>query len=142
MNKLAKTFFIIAGCITPIFIGGLHLFVHFKDLIQPKIQNYLQKEMSIFGTEQALWYTWGIVSFMMGASFIIIGLLNIATIKKLHSTDHLPILSIISMMIYQLCVIYVGFEFEQNFQFYGGFLGLILFSISLVLTLRIKNKII
>lgn len=138
MNKIPRVLFLIVGCIFPIFIGGLHTTTHFVELVKPEIHDYLQKEVVILGQEQALWNTWGIVSFMMGVSFIIIGLLNISILKSVPKTNPLPLLSIIAMILYQLSVIYVGYEFEQGFQFYGGIFGLILISICLMLTL--KNK--
>jgi len=135
MNKIARILYLLVGCIFPIFIGGLHTMTHFSQLLTPDIKEYLQKEFVILGQAQSLWNTWGIVSFMMGASFIIIGLLNISIWRKNAS---LPSLAISAMIIYQVCVTYVGFEFNQAFQFYGGIFGLLLLFICLILTL--KNK--
>jgi len=135
MNKIARILYLLVGCIFPIFIGGLHTMTHFSQLLTPDIKEYLQKEFVILGQAQSLWNTWGIVSFMMGASFIIIGLLNISIWRKNAS---LPSLAISAMIIYQVCVTYVGFEFNQAFQFYGGIFGLLLLLICLILTL--KNK--
>lgn len=136
MNKTAKLLFLLVGCIMPIFIGVLHTATHFSNLVTPEINAYLQKEFVILGQAQSLWNTWGIVSFMMGASFIIIGLLNISMLRKLPKTDTLPILTIVAMLLYQICVAYVGFEFEQAFQFYGGIFGGVLMLACLGLTLR------
>lgn len=140
MNKIAKILFLITACIFPIFIGLLHTITHFSQLVTPEINQFLQKEFVILGESQSLWNTWGIVSFMMGASFIIIGLLNISTIKKLSKTDFLPVLSLIAMILYQGCVTYVGYEFEQSIQFYGGIFGGTLLVISLILTIRLNTS--
>lgn len=131
MNKISRILFIIVGAIFPIFIGGLHTFTHFSQLITPEIKAFLQKEFVILNQSQSLWNAWGVVSFMMGASFIVIGILNISILKKTPKVEALPILAIIAMLIYQICVIYVGHEFEQAFQFYGGIFGLILLLICL-----------
>ncbi len=139
-TKIARILFIIVGCIFPIFIGGLHTFVHFAELVAPQIQTFLQgTEFLILGEKQALWNTWGVVSFMMGASFIVIGLLNISLLRRIPKTSPLPILSIIAMILYQLGVIYVGYEFEQAFQFYGGIFGIVLILICFFLSLNSNN---
>lgn len=140
MNKTARILFLIVGCIAPIFIGGLHTATHFSELITPEISEYLQKQFVILDKEQPLWNTWGIVSFMMGVSFIIIGLLNISTLQKTPKSSSIPVLAIVTMILYQLCVTYVGYEFEQGFQFYGGMVGGFLLLICLILTLLINKK--
>lgn len=139
MEKTARILFLIVGCIFPIFIGALHTFAHFMDLLIPEIQRYLQKEISILGEQQVMWNTWGVVSFMMGASFIVIGLLNSSMLRNLPATKTIPVLSIIAMIVYQLCVVYVGYAYSQNFQFYGGLFGLVLTVVCFVLTLKIKK---
>lgn len=136
MNKTARLLFLLVGCIMPIFIGLLHTATHFSDLVTPEINTYLQKEIVILGQAQSLWNTWGIVSFMMGASFVVIGLLNISILRKLPKTESIPIMTIIAMLLYQICVTYVGFEFEQGFQFYGGIFGAVLMLVCLGLTLK------
>ena len=139
MHKTAKILFLIVGCIFPIFIGGLHTATHFSALMTPEINVYLQKEVIILGEQQTLWNTWGVVSFMMGAAFIVIGLLNICILKGTPKNKALPILAILAMLLYQLCVIYVGYEFEAGFQFYGGIFGAILIVICLFLTFRNRS---
>ena len=138
MNKTAKTLFLIVACLFPIIIGSLHTLTHFRDLIKPEIKEYLQEEVDILGTMQPLWNTWGIVSFMMGASFIVIGLLNMAVFRSTPKTGILPILPLLAVIFYQCCIIYVGAEFDQSFQLYGGIFGLVLITIVLLLTLRLK----
>lgn len=134
MNKTARTLFLIVGCIFPILIGGLHTFVHFTELVTPEIYNYLQKEVTITGTKQPIWNSWGIVSFMMGASFIIIGLLNIVILSISPKTKALPVLPIIAMLLYQLCVVFAGYAYNGPFQLYGGMFGIALLSFCLMLT--------
>lgn len=73
---------------------------------------------------------------MMGISFIVIGILNISSWRKLSKTDYPPILSILAMIIYLSAVIYVGIEFKQVMQLYGGIFGMILIISCLVLTLK------
>lgn len=139
IRKTTGILFLMVGCIFPIFIGILHTITHFGQLVTPEINQFLQREFVILGKSQALWNTWGIVSFMMGTSFIIIGLLNISTLKKLSKTDFPPIISLIAMILFQFCVTYVGYEFEQDFQRYGGIFGGILLLASLALTLKNRN---
>lgn len=141
MNKIARILFLIVGCIFPLFIGGLHTLTHFRELLTPEIFDYLQKEVPLLGEKQTLWNVWGMVSFMMGASFIVLGLLNISISKLIPKTKALPVFPIVAVILYQLCVIYVGYEYKGAFQFYGGILGIILISICLILTLSIKEKV-
>lgn len=137
-NKIARTLFTIVGCIMPIFIGVLHTATHFSDLVTPEIQEYLQKEVSIIGQNQPLWYTWGITSVMMGISFIVIGILNISMLRTIPKKQNVPILSICAMILYLIFVLYVGIEFEQAFQFYGAIFGLVLMIACLFLSLNSK----
>jgi len=139
MNKTARFIYLLTGSIFPISIGLLHTVAHFKDLITPEIFEHLQKEAVIMGAAQPLWYSWGIMSFMMGASFIIIGLLNISMLKRVPKSSPLPLTSILTMMLFLICVTYVGHTFNQNFQFFGGIFGLVLFSVCGYLTLKFKQ---
>lgn len=136
MPKAAKIIFLLVGCIFPIFIGILHTATHFSDLLTPEIQSHLQQEFVILGTPQPLWNTWGIVSFMMGASFVVIGLLNVATLRRVRAGETLPVLTIIALILFQVCVAYVGYAFGQSFQLYGGIFGGVLALICLLLVLR------
>jgi len=138
-NKIARRLFLLVGCVFPIFIGSLHTFTHFSELTTIEIHNYLQKEVVILNAEQTLWNTWGIVSFMMGASFIIIGLLNSTILRMLPKENPLPLLAIVAMIVYQICVTYVGYAFEQNFQFYGGLFGFVVMLLCLIFSLKIKR---
>lgn len=139
MMKASKLLFLLVGCIMPIFIGTVHTYVHFKDLMSPEIEQYLQKQFLIAGQEQSLWPTLGVVSFMMGISFIVIGLLNSSVLKSTDTNKILPLLPILAMVFYQLGVIYVGYEYNQPFQLYGGMFGLLLIIICLTLTLKVKS---
>lgn len=139
MSKTSRTLFLIVGCIMAIFIGSLHTLVHFSDLLTPEIFNHLQKEIPVNGETQIMWNTWGVISFMMGVSFILIGILNLSIWLNLSKTDFPPILALLAMIIYQLCVVYVGVEFNAIQQFYGGIVGGILMLISLIITLTHKK---
>lgn len=140
MSKLSRILFLIVGVVFPILIGLLHLVVHLTQLVSPEIQDYLQKEFMYSGKIQPLWDAWGIASFMMGISFVVIGLLNISILRRLSINDYPPVLSIISMMVYLSGVIYVGIEFEQSMQLYGGIFGGLLIACCLILTLK-GNKL-
>ena len=138
MSKISRVLYLIAGSVFTILIGALHTFVHFQDLVKPEVQKNLQQEIMIMGESQTMWNTWGIMSFMMGMSFIVIGLLNIHIFNQLSKDEYPPSMGILAMVIYLLSVIYVGYEFAQAPQLYGGFFGLILISICGLL--KLKNK--
>ena len=136
MLKSARIIFMIIGSIFPILIGALHLFTHFNELVTTNVQTLLSNTIPINGQEQILWHTWGIMSFMMGLAFVIIGLLNINIYKRLKKDDFPPLSTLLIMVIYLLGVIYVGNQFEQAPQLYGGIFGLTLTSICIFLTLK------
>ena len=125
MKRLSKILYIVVGCFFPIIIGALHTFVHFSDLVTPEVKDLLKTKIIVLGKQQFIWNTWGIVSFMMGMSFIVIGLLNISFIRKLSKEDSPPISAVLAMIIYFTSVTYVGYEFNGVFQFYGGIFGLL-----------------
>lgn len=132
-QKISRLLFLLVGVLVPIFIGLLHTYAHFKDLMQPHVEVILSKEITVMGEPQILMHTLGVVSFMMGASFITIGLLNMAWIK---SAKTIPAMAYLAMALYQLSVIYVGANFEQGFQLYGGSFGLLVLIISFILSKR------
>jgi len=136
MHKTARILYFIVGVIMPILVGILHMMAHFKHLNTPEVEAYLQKDIAIFGNSQPMWYSWGIMSVMMGMSFIVIGLLNLHIIRRLSHTDKPPIPALMIMVIYLVSVVYVGYEFKQNPQFYGGLFGLVLTGICTILSLR------
>ena len=140
MNRIAKFLFILVGCIFPILIGSLHSYVHFTELTNPKIKEFLQKDFVIMGESQMLWNTLGVVSVMMGISFIVIGLLNISILRNCKTSETLPLLPIFAMIFYLLSVIFVGNEFDAAFQFYGGIFGLLVIIICLIFTLKAKSN--
>lgn len=123
----------------PIFIGGLHMVAHFQDLIKPEVQEFLQKEIEVTGQTQIMWNTWGVMSVMMGISFIVIGLLNLSTLINTPKMKVVPILSIVAMLVYLIAVIYVGNTFNASMQLYGGVVGMVLTVICLIFTLKAKK---
>ena len=136
MKKLAKILFTIVGTVFPILVGLLHTKVHFAELVIPKVQEDLSGRLTIMGDSIMYYNTWSLMSFMMGLSFIVIGLLNISIISKLDKNEYPPIFAIIAMMIYLSAVIYVGATFDAADQFYGGIFGMVLSTICLILSLQ------
>ncbi len=124
----------------PILVGLIHTWAHFGFVMVPELEDFLQKKILVIEETQKLWNILGVVSFMMGASFITIGILNISLLKNLEKSKNVPELSIIAMIVYLFAVLYVGIEFEAGKQFYGGIFGLILATTCLILTLKIKAK--
>ncbi len=136
MIKSARVIYVIIGSVFPILIGALHTFTHFNELTTGKVQQLLSGTIPINGQEQTLWNTWGIMSFMMGVAFIVIGLLNISIYKKLRKDEFPPISTLFVMVIYLSGVIYAANQFEQAPQLYGGVFGLILTSICIFISIR------
>ena len=139
MKKATRVIYLIIGVIFPIFIGLLHTYVHFTDLTTVTVQETLNTNLIISGNPQTYWNTWGVVSFMMGWAFIVIGLLNIVLFSLMKKEDYPPVMGFIVMGLYLFGVIYVGLEFNAIPQLYGAFFGLILIFAGLILTLKGKR---
>lgn len=120
----------------PIFIGLLHTYAHFTDLIKPEVQSHLQQEIMVTGQTQIMWNTWGVMSVMMGISFIVIGLLNISIIRNTNKNSQFPTLPIFAMIFYLSAVIYVGLTFNADMQLYGGIAGMMLTIVCLITNLK------
>lgn len=140
MKQPANIIYLLIGIIFPILIGVLHTIVHFQDLTTPEVRAVLSESIIIMSEEQILWNTWGLMSFMMGISFIIIGLLNINLILKNGWHNYPSVLGILIMLIYLTCVIYISYTFQVLPQFYGGLFGLLLGFICLFITIFHKQK--
>ena len=136
MKKTARVIYLIVGTIMPIFIGSLHTFVHFTDLTTPEVKEHLNSSLIILGNSEMYWNTWGLMSFMMGFAFIIIGLLNTTIFKMMKKEDYPPIFALLVMAIYLVGVIYAGNEFNALPQFYGAIVGLTLTIVSIFLTIK------
>lgn len=139
MIKTARILFYIFSIIMPILIGALHTYVHFTELLTPEVFEHLTPKVLINGKQTPLWNAWGLVSFMMGTSFILIGLLNLVAFRKLDKLAPPPIGNSLIIVLFLICVIYAAHTFHAPEQFYGSIVGLIFMTISIVLSLKSKN---
>lgn len=119
------------GVIAPLLIGVLHSYAHFSDLLTSEIRNTLDENIPIFGEPTLMFNTWGLMSFMMGGAFMIIGLLNLVTYSRLKKNEAPPVGSLLTMMLYLLFVIYAAYTFSATPQLYGGVIGLIAMGVAL-----------
>ncbi|MEM1127746.1 MAG: hypothetical protein AAGI71_13925 [Bacteroidota bacterium] len=131
MTQISRVLYVVFGILAPCGIGGLHLLVHVQDLTTPAVQELLAHPIAVAGAMQLAWHTWGVMSVMMGASFIIIGLLNVQLFRALprHRAPSVPM--VLVMMGYLACVVYVGYAYEAVPQRYGGIVGLIALAVAL-----------
>ena len=133
MIKTSRIIYLIIGSGFTILIGALHMFAHFRYLITPAVNQHLQEGIDIFGEVAPMWNSWGVMSVMMGMSFIVIGLLNLYIFSRLPKDSKPPIAPLFIMIIYLISVVYVGSEFNALPQFYGGIFGIVLTSICILL---------
>jgi hypothetical protein len=132
MRKTSLILFAIAGIVMPIFIGLLHTYVHFTDLVTSEVFDIMQSEVIVMEKEQPAWNSWGMMSFMMGMSFIVIGIINISVLKTAQKyKSRISNIAYMAMIIYLLCVIYVGKTFEADPQFYGGIVDIFMILVSM-----------
>lgn len=135
-RKITRTIYLLLGVVFPILVGALHTWTHFKDLTNANVEMKLTATIDIMGAEQSLWNTWGLMSFMMGVSFIIIGLLHLVIVQKQSREAHPSVLGWCAIILYLICVVYAAQRFSALPQYYGGIIGLGLALLCLALTLR------
>lgn len=118
-----------------ILIGALHLEVHYRVLVPETSATLTQlADLDLGGITGNIYKMWQGFSFMMGVSFIIIGILVLVFMRK-WSQQYPPIPILVIMMILQGAVIYSGYYFFAAPQLYGGMVGLAFLAVSLTLTL-------
>ncbi len=134
MIKLARILFIVTN-VAGLFIGCLHMMAHYADLVTPVLASALDFDTPVSGNGANTYKLWQGFSFMMGVSFIVIGLLNLITSKT--SPDGIPHpLYPALMMIFSLCVAYSGYAFFAAFQLYGGIALVLLNSFIMYVSLK------
>lgn len=89
MKKTANIIYLILGTIMPILVGGLHTWAHYNDLITDHVKTLLSDTIIITGEPQVIYNAWGLMSFLMGYCFIIIGLLHF-TLMRHRGWDRYP----------------------------------------------------
>lgn len=139
-RKITRIIYLLLGVFFPILVGALHTWTHFKDLISPNVEIKLTATIDIMGTEQSLWNTWGLMSFMMGVSFMIIGLLHLVIAYKQSREAYPSILGWCAIILYLICVVYAAQTFSALPQYYGGIIGLGLAILCLGLTLKGRTQ--
>ena len=123
-----------------IFIGSLHLQAHYSKLLNVETANLMAQEVPGMPEMGVTYYQLYIgFSFMMGVSFVIIGLLNLVLMKSLAKDAFPAMATTISMIILMSCVAYSGLHFFGAMQLYSGSLMSVLLTISLVLKLTNKS---
>ncbi len=133
--KTAKALYLF-NSITSIFIGLMHTYVHFDELVSDPIKEQINIPLMVAGQESNIWELWQGMSFMMGILLIIVGLLHLFILSGVGKKDFPPIGGSLIMILMLLFVIYSGVKFFGNMQIYGGSAGLILQTICLILSIR------
>ncbi|NRB47250.1 MAG: hypothetical protein HRU41_06215 [Saprospiraceae bacterium] len=139
-RKITRVIYLLLGVVFPILVGALHTWTHFKDLTIAHVEIQLTATIDIMGTQQSLWNTWGLMSFMMGVSFIIIGLLHLVLFQKQNRHDYPSPSGWYIILLYLLGVVYAAKTFSAVPQFYGGIMGLGLALLCLVLSLKGRTE--
>ncbi len=124
---LGSSFFII--------VGLLHTMVHFKELVSSQNANQIKLagEIYLMKKKSDVWKLWQGFSLGFGLLMAVVGILNILALYEL-GRDALPPISICMVnIIVMILVIYMGKNFFDKPQFYGGMLGLLIFSSALFL---------
>lgn len=139
MLKLVRMVFVFFAVLVPMMIGLLHSYVHFDELTIEAVKDMMSFEVSVLNKPSVAWNSWGLMSFMMGGSFVVIGLLNLSAFLRLKVNAFPPISNMLVMCFYLACVVYASMTFEAKPQLYGGAVGLIFMLVILVITLIQKS---
>ncbi len=134
-NTIAKALYLV-NSITSIFIGLLHTYAHFTELVTEEVKGQINYPIVVSGTQSNIWDLWQGMSFMMGILLIIVGLLHLLILKGVDEKSFPPVGGSLLMILMLLFVIYAGFSFFGSMQIYGGSAGLILQIICLILSIR------
>ncbi|MEM1219220.1 MAG: hypothetical protein AAGH79_09920 [Bacteroidota bacterium] len=138
MKNLSKTLSLIVA-IFFVFIGALHLMVHFQDLTTPALAAALQGDTQVMGSPAPIWKMWQGFSVMMGWCFIIIGALQIGWLWPLKAGQKPSKGASIAMLALLAGVIYSGHAFFGPEQFYGGMFGFTLQGVALYFSFEFKK---
>lgn len=138
MTKLAKILYGM-NSVTCIFIGLLHTYAHYTDLITADVKKLLNHDIVVTRQASNIWDLWQGMSLMMGFLLIIVGLLHLLIISRLKNEDYPPIGASVIMILMLVGVIYSGVYFFGALQVYGGIGGISLQSICLVLSIMKKH---
>lgn len=139
MKRYARGIFVLVGVIMPILVGLLHSYCHFTDLTTPAVQDQLNQSIQILGQTKLVYNAWGLVSFMMGLSFIVIGLLSLSIFARLKKEAMPPLSGIAAIMVYLFGVLYSAHIFEAAEQFYGAVFGLLMMGICCAMIVRTNS---
>ncbi|MEO1448320.1 MAG: hypothetical protein AAFV07_02265 [Bacteroidota bacterium] len=133
MIQTARILYLIFAIVMPTLVGILHTQAHFQYLTTPEAEASLQVPIILFGATTKAFPVWGLMSFMMGYCFILISALNFLLYRKLPKSTAPELAMYLVMFAYLGAVIYVGALYHAVPQLYGGWIGLGMLGISLLL---------
>jgi len=135
MKKVARGIYWYNG-IAFLFVGALHTFTHYQQLLTPSLKTMMDHGLKVNGESSNVWELWQGMSLMMGLSFIIIGLFNLSTILNIARENYPPINTTLTMILMCLFVTYSGYHFFSPIILGGGVFGLLLQIVCLFILLK------
>ncbi len=137
--SLSKGLFVLNG-ITSIIIGLTHTYAHYNELISSEINKLLDKDIVVMDTESNIWDLWQGMSLMMGILLIIVGAISVAVIWNLKKGEFPPVNISVIVILMLLAVVYSGIMFFGEAQLYGGIVGIIVQSLSILFSRKVDVK--
>jgi len=137
--RISKGLFLLNG-ITSIFIGLTHTYAHYAELVSDALQDQLEREIVVMGTASNVWSLWQGMSLMMGVLLIIVGLISVLIIVNLKENEFPPVNISVVIILMLLMVVYSGIEYFGAGQVYGGIVGIIIQSISIIFSKLKKSE--
>ena len=135
MKNLPKTLSLVVASFF-VFIGALHLMVHFQDLNTSSLAVSLQGDTEVMGNPASIWKMWQGFSVMMGWCFVVIGGLQISWLWPLKANQSPSKGASVAMLALLSGVIYSGYAFFGPEQFYGGIFGFVVQGAAFYLSFR------
>jgi len=117
-----------------ILIGLEHLRVHFAQLVSPELASRLGFDLEVLGHPMDVYGAWQGFSFMMGVSFVTIGLLLLVAYLRRGEAPGVMVFAVLIMFL--SAVVYSGVHYFGPKQIYGGLFGVVLNLTGLIFALR------
>lgn len=118
-----------------IIVGMFHTMVHFKELasVQAEQKLKLADTIDLMKKKADVWKLWQGFSLGFGLLMAVVGIVNILALYELGATAQPPISICIVNLLVMILVIYMGKNFFEKAQYYGGMIGFLIFSGALFL---------
>ncbi len=134
LRRLGRQTFMF-GSVAHVVVGLLHTYVQLTDMAAPTIRGELEAIGGVANVDASAWELWQGLGLLMGFFMIALGLSNLAGMKG--RIDDYPAAGVCAVNIVMFIAIFtIGLVYLGPMQLLGGPLGITMFGIPLVASLR------